>query len=171
MTIEDDYIDELPDVFGHAIFCDDIRDEIGGKKSYIGVYSLAMFIHDPFPVVVPKFGIAISIFQKRSIFNPNATLLVFLPGDEETPSYTIEIEENAPGESLKQVDATADELREPSRLVRMNAGFVLTPLSLKAEGSIRIRVLTGGRTVRLGRLNVRLSKRGLEATAQAANKS
>jgi hypothetical protein len=31
-----------PDVWGYTIFCDDIREEIGGKVSLIGIYAGTM---------------------------------------------------------------------------------------------------------------------------------
>jgi hypothetical protein len=41
-----------------TIFCDDIRHELGGKLSYIGVYSGRLIVPD-FPVTLPKLCVAV----------------------------------------------------------------------------------------------------------------
>ena len=38
-------------------FCDDIRQEIGGKLSYMGVYSSDLYVGG-FPITLPKFCVA-----------------------------------------------------------------------------------------------------------------
>jgi hypothetical protein len=40
-----------------TLFCDDIRHEVGGKLSYIGVYSGGLFVR-AFPVTLPKLCLA-----------------------------------------------------------------------------------------------------------------
>ena len=41
-------------------FCDDIRQEIGGKLSYMGVYSSDLYVGG-FPITLPKFCVAIRV--------------------------------------------------------------------------------------------------------------
>ena len=43
-----------------TIFCDDIRHEVGGKFSYIGVYSGQMFVPS-FPITLPKLCLAMNV--------------------------------------------------------------------------------------------------------------
>jgi hypothetical protein len=40
---------------GYSIFCDDIRNEVGGKLSFIGCYNAVMFVPSQFPCLLPKF--------------------------------------------------------------------------------------------------------------------
>lgn len=46
---------------GHVIFCDDIREEIGGKLTYVGVYGSSMVISAVAPVVLPQLCAAVSL--------------------------------------------------------------------------------------------------------------
>jgi hypothetical protein len=48
-----------------TIFCDDIRHELGGKLSYIGVYSGHLFV-PAFPVILPKLCLALSVITPAS---------------------------------------------------------------------------------------------------------
>jgi len=41
-----------------ALYCDDIRHEIGGKLSYIGVYNAEMYVPG-FPITLPKLCVAL----------------------------------------------------------------------------------------------------------------
>jgi hypothetical protein len=77
----------IPEIYGYTIFCDDIRQEVGGKISFVGVYSGTMFVHGEFPVTLPKFAFGISLMQRREILEPNIQVQIFLPGDpEDSPS-------------------------------------------------------------------------------------
>jgi hypothetical protein len=44
---------------GFTIFCDDIRRELGGKITLVGIYRAEMLIQGKLPIVLPKLGIAI----------------------------------------------------------------------------------------------------------------
>ncbi|MGD0959257.1 MAG: hypothetical protein ABSB19_05555 [Methylomonas sp.] len=48
-----------------TIFCDDIRHELGGKVSYIGVYSGRLFL-PTFPLALPKLCLAMNIITPAS---------------------------------------------------------------------------------------------------------
>jgi hypothetical protein len=41
--------------YGYSIFCDDIRNEPGGKLSFVGCYNAVMLTAPRFPIVLPKF--------------------------------------------------------------------------------------------------------------------
>lgn len=43
--------------FAHALFCDDVRQEVNGKVTYVGVYGPDMLV-TRFPVTLPKLCVA-----------------------------------------------------------------------------------------------------------------
>jgi hypothetical protein len=51
--------------FGYALFCDDIRREIGNKTSLLGLYSAAAFFEAEFPISIPKFCVVVNWIQHR----------------------------------------------------------------------------------------------------------
>ena len=48
-----------------TIFCDDIRDEVSGKVTYVGTYMSHLYAKN-FPLSLPKFCIAIKITVNKS---------------------------------------------------------------------------------------------------------
>lgn len=137
----------FPDFYGETIFCDDIRYEQSGKVSYIGVYQGDMIFVQPLPSTIPKFGFSVLFAQKKDLFDPNLRLKIFLPGDpEDQPS----IEADLPPPDAMPVSADPN----PS-LITMRALFIVTPLLIKQEGRIRVRIVRQGITYRAGALYVR----------------
>jgi len=136
---------------GYTIFCDDIREEIGGKATYVGVYrSGRLIVHSAFPVALPKFGFAVNYAQKKGFFIQPKTLRVFLPGDEDDqPSIEAEFpkmdETNLPLGLPKGADVTF--------LVGM-AHLLFAPLVIKQPGTIKVRAVRGDEMIRLGALEV-----------------
>lgn len=43
-----------------AIYCDDIREEVGDKLSYMGVYGQTLFVRSGFPIVIPKLCVVVT---------------------------------------------------------------------------------------------------------------
>ena len=90
-----------PDVYGHVLFCDDIRSEVDGKVTYVGVYTARMRIHVPFPVLLPKFGIAVDVWQRKTVFEKDMTLQIRLPGDAaDAPSIVTDLRSTPLGPNL-----------------------------------------------------------------------
>src|SRR5438445_2168364 len=78
--------------YGFSVFCDDIRAEVGGKASFIGVYNSIMFMPS-FPAVLPKFGIIIFFNEPAEMIRTRdftVNINVFLPGQDE-PIFTGDI--------------------------------------------------------------------------------
>lgn len=46
--------------FAHAIFCDDIRQELGGKFTFVGVYGAKLLV-PAFPGVLPKLCVVVNM--------------------------------------------------------------------------------------------------------------
>ena len=55
--------------YGMTIFCDDIREELSGKISLIGVYGGDLVVNAPFPLWLPRICFLINAF-----FNPELTI-------------------------------------------------------------------------------------------------
>lgn len=77
-----------------TIFCDDIRQEVGGKISLIGVYNGVMYVPQ-FPVTLPKLWLMASLTMPRK---------------EPPKSLTIRVTKN--DEPLADLDATPEYLEE-----------------------------------------------------------
>jgi hypothetical protein len=135
---------DMPDVFGHAVFCDDIRFEVDGKITYVGAYNHGrMNIRGSFPANLAKFCVGITFVQRRDIFVPNIALKIFLPTDPEDKP-TVDMDLTPPAE--------IPDTGLPN--VIMNANLIMAPCVINGPGDIRVRILRDGLIHRLGALRV-----------------
>ena len=146
---------DAPDIFGHTIFCDDIRMEIDGKFTYVGAYGGRMYVNAPFPVTIAKFAFSVLFYQLKERFVPNLGLWIFLPGDsDEQPSIKGEFTEVSEGAMLRQVEQDPLPSDHQTKYIGVIANVVAQHLVLKEPGAITVRVLRGDELYRVGRLVV-----------------
>ena len=50
--------------FGYTIFCDDVRNEINGKVTLVGVYAGDVIVLGTLPVTLPKLGLSVNYHEK-----------------------------------------------------------------------------------------------------------
>jgi hypothetical protein len=148
---------QSPDAFGSTIFCDDIRTEVDGKYSFIGVYPGGLRV-PTFPTVLPKFGIGVSFWQRRSAFRVQLSFRVYFPGDEdEKPSVEAKLEAEGTPEELASSIPEGPAANEG--FIVMRANIILTGMLLKAPGALKSRVLRDGVLVPIGSLPIQDSSK------------
>jgi hypothetical protein len=145
-----------PNVFGNAIFCDDIRMEIGGKLTFVGCYINDMYVHSSFPVVLPKFCIAVNYWQRRSNLILPVVFWVFLPGDsEEKASLEFGTTEHVTEELVEQQRIMAIESGvEKPEFATFSTQIALANFTILQPGYIKVRVRRKDQLVRIGILRV-----------------
>lgn len=136
--------------YGETIFCDDIREEVNGKISIIGIYSGTLIVYQPFPLHLAKFSLLTSYYERLGESSSPVELQVSIPGDK-------------PGEPSVKVNLPIDEVRKASPnqkirgediLVTMKNKMIFTPLPLKEEGFIRVRAYRDDLEIRMGSIFV-----------------
>ncbi len=136
--------------YGYTIFCDDVRQETGGKTSHMGVYTGKLILNAPLPVSLPKFCLVVYYFERPDESTEPVNLHVYMPGDaENAPTYNKEM----------PIDDVRSQTLEPETpgsdpLVNLIAHLTITPFALTSEGRIRVRAYRGDLEVRLGTLTV-----------------
>ena len=141
------------DRYGYSIFCDDIRNEAGGKLSFIGCYNGVIFISGQFPLVLPKLCVHTHVFSPAS--KPFNSLVVrfYLPGDD-TPFSEEAIETPRRSEQSELVANLKTNTDAPLFIVAATS-LIFTPLELKSAGLLRVRALIDARQeLRLGSLRI-----------------
>jgi hypothetical protein len=136
---------------GYAIFCDDIRKEAGGKITLVGVYRSIMYIRGDLPFTIPKFGVAIRYREPRDGRADEVTLRIFLPGDNENAPT---IRGQFPMQQARETGAEID-----PDYIDLNAEVVLSPLVIRKEGSMKVKVQCGAEELNLGTLIVKKAER------------
>lgn len=138
----------MPEIFGHAIFCDDIRFEMGGKASYMGIYGHDMTISGPKPALLPKLSIAAHIFIPSEIQSAHLRVVVTRWADgssEELVSMEGDIQRPS---TIPVSDETFTEA-----IVHLNA----VPFRIMDDCDIRVRAYIDDKESKLGTLPIRFS--------------
>jgi len=136
---------------GYTIFCDDIREEVGGKRSFMGVYTGTLVIHGDFPVILPKFCMSVSLILERDIRKiEDYVLYVQLPGKEE---HAFEADVKMKDVVKSVTDGRLNESDDGG--LRIGANIIISPLQIDEPGFIRVRAnQSGGAIMKLGSLKV-----------------
>jgi hypothetical protein len=146
---------DYPEVFGSTIFCDDIRQETGGKSNLIGCYNRIIVLHSPFPFTL-KFGFYITLSQCREVLDPNIKINIFLPGDpEDIPTLHTESRETTEGAIAEETAGQVEGLPlSDQRVVTMHASLVAAPLVTTERGIMKVTALRQGELIHLGGIRV-----------------
>jgi hypothetical protein len=140
--------------FGYSIFCDDIRNEAGGKLSFIGCYNGVIFVPPSFPLVLPRFCVHIHIFSPAAQPYSSIVARCYAPG-EEGPIVEEAIE---PPKREEQIALLAQLGTDPNAPLYIVAGtsLIFAPLHLHGPGLIRVRAVIddAAEELRLGSLRV-----------------
>jgi hypothetical protein len=143
-----------PKISGHTVFCDDIRPEMGGKYSLMGVYQGVMYIHGQFPFTLPKFGLMVKYIERAGESSHPLTIKVFLPGDsDDVPSIAGEISID----ELRKIRAASVQASNESDGVKyssLTTYLFFAPLVLNREGLIRVRAFCGDDVIKMGALKI-----------------
>jgi hypothetical protein len=147
---------DTSDVYGYTLFCDDIRFEANGTRTLVGMYVSPMFIHANFPVTLPKFGFAITLLQRKDVFNPNVAIRIFLPGDsDEHASIQAALGEPTPGAIKNELDkGQIPEVIGERLYVAMRGNFIFAPFPIQVAGTIKVRAVIGDNIYRLGSMTL-----------------
>lgn len=134
--------------YGAAVFCDDIRVEIGGKFTLVGVYGTAMLVAGEPPYQIPKFGIYVTYFEAVHGDGSPLTIEIYVPGEAANkPTHSFDLP--SPPEEMEPALAFGEEQQIGAQIP-----IVLAPFQMPAEGTLEVKMRRGDELVSLGRLLV-----------------
>ena len=120
----------------HSLYCDDIRHEINGKISYVGVYHGKLLVPSV-PVVVPK--LCVAIFAVTSANEPFKKFsLKILKNDEKL------VEQEISSEQLNQSsDVSGSTTNDKQDKIQvLNFLFQFSPFPIESNMKLRVRADT-----------------------------
>jgi hypothetical protein len=125
--------------FGYSIFCDDIRNEAGGKLSFIGCYNGVIFVPPKFPLTLARFCVHIHIFSPATQPYSSIVARCYAPGDD-APLIEEPIE---PPKREEQLALVAHLEKNPTAPVYIVAGtsLIFSPLHIHGTGLLRVRAV------------------------------
>ena len=143
------------DRFVHAIFCDDMRQEMGNKISFMGCYQGELFV--PFaPVALPKLCVFVTIST---------------PAERPLKALSIRVDQG--GNTIANIETPSADWAQPmppapddvTRLLA-NVGFMLSPFAINEPGDIRVVVTTEEGEILGPRLRIKLALPAVAAAAE-----
>jgi hypothetical protein len=143
---------EARNAWGFTLFADDIRYEMGGKTSLIGIYQLDLNQLMDFPITIPKLAMLIKYYEIKGALKGDLNVKIFLPGDPESmPTLSWIIPEAAKDNAQTPYKSDSDS----EKLFDLTLPIIVSPLNIKEEGFVKVRIQCGDITTRLGRLMIR----------------
>ena len=135
----------------HAVFCDDIRVEVGGKYSLMGIYSRELVLPVRPPVLLPKLGVVVWLVCDIDDPPASATVAVLAqPGGVHLFRETIDI-------------VSGDRPDDGSMKMSYSIRFSISPVKILSVGVIEVIVETELGALRASRLEVKVDEAALEA--------
>jgi hypothetical protein len=135
--------------FGYAVFCDDIRRELGNKSSLLGIYAGVANFDADFPITIPKFCIAVNWVQHRDDERKPIKLRVLLENDQSAKEQIV-IEGDIPVESFD----LAPRLSPEDEIIQAMIHIALAPLVVEEPSRLKVRAMYGDEEYRLGSLHL-----------------
>jgi len=134
---------------GYTIFCDEVRQEIGGKLLFIGVYSGDMVVFGAPPFAMRSFTAVVNYLERPGESHFPVKLKLFAPGSETAVSeFELSLDE-----ARAQFNAVAAPPGEDPMLKSLIL-MQVSPLIITEPGLIKVRAYRGSDEFRLGTLNV-----------------
>lgn len=132
----------------HSLYCDDVRMEVGGKMTFVGVYQSQLIVQQAGPVGLPKLCIVATAQTPKS--EPFEKLSFKLFKDDEV-IQTIDV----PSDGLVGVNGTADE--DPNGAFHIfGAVIALQPFNIDKSCVLRVRAETEAEVLEASALRVTL---------------
>lgn len=122
-----------------SLFSDDIRHEIGGKVSYIGVYNSALMMPS-FPANLSKLCVTVKLLNPPS--EPFKEAIFRVLKDEEILAEGVITGEET--HKFSQAAGTDDGIDPENRLMAIQSIFVFSPLVVEGPCILRVRVIVDG---------------------------
>lgn len=115
-----------------VIYCDDIRNEVGNKLSYMGIYTHELIIPNT-PLVLPKLCIAVKVVTNiDDPFESIMVRLVKIKGHEEIELISTGLISLPPISELPNRD-------DDSTRLSFEMHFMLSPFQIDEEATLRVK--------------------------------
>lgn len=148
----------------HTFFCEDIRQELGGRYSLMGILGAELIV--PVPVLLPKLCINVSISSPTTEPYRKVCLRLLLDEDLVAEQLVNNIDDFYEGGEVPEAGASdADSSEGGGVSTRSMATFnlLISPFRVEKSGSLKVRVrLDDGDEIKGGALRLKIDP----ATAQ-----
>jgi len=138
--------------FAHAIYCDDIRNEVNGKHSLMGIFGNLMYL-SAFPSVLPKLCAVITACTTIDRPFESITFTGTMDG-------TVVFEMGLDKDQMEQM-RKAGGVIEDAKGSEAKAMIVLSPMHITGPTKLEITILADGETIPCAGLQISQAPEGL----------
>lgn len=129
------------DPYLYCQYADDLRQEVGGKHTVVGVYDSNMVVHGNMPAAIPKLVVLCNLFLPHPV---TAQKISAEASFNDVVLQAIEL----PGEAIAAMrDATLNATTEGTKGVRVGIVLVFQPLLIEKEGKLRVKATVDDREI------------------------
>jgi len=158
-------------ISGSVIFCDDVREEIGLRRTFIGVCGPYLAI-PKLPTLLPKFCVVTTLICHHGRFPKSFAVRVTYGTDEIqkielTPKELLEWENDVEPMLATEVDEFPE--NDPPK-ARLTVELAISPFVIRNEGRLAAHIDTDQGTVRVGSLQISVDP-DIEGQSQEAGMS
>jgi hypothetical protein len=131
-----------------CLYADDIRHEVNGKVSLIGMYQGGMNVAGPLPVQLPK--LVVSTYINTPLDQPFQEVSVDLMLNDQVLQNI-----SPPAQSVKDMQDSVPQFAD-SHLISMLMVLVLQPFNVTEEGRLYVKAHLDGKVLESNALRVRV---------------
>ncbi|WP_223483662.1 DUF6941 family protein [Pseudomonas sp. A-RE-19] len=139
--------------FAYSIFCDDIRHEVNGKTSLMGVYQGSLLLQE-FPAMLPKLCVVMHVVSHRDNLVKNITFKGILD-DSEIFAITLDEAQLQAGAEMA-VDLPNIQTKQ------IQAIGLLTPITFEKPCSLKILIEADGEPIDCAGLEIMEAPSGMQ---------
>ncbi len=144
--------------WGFTLFSDDLRVEIGGKVSIMGLYQADMFFPTTvtFPATIPRFCLLIMYYEKSGSVEDDIVFKVTL-GDEEETIVEVPMPRKDVLSSTKEVESRPEQTTsKEEQIFHSRVPIAISPFVIARPGRLRVRAhYSNGTILKLGSIVIR----------------
>lgn len=142
--------------YATTLFCDDIRHEIGGKTSLIGVYDGKLLVNE-FPATLNKLCLIVHLYTSEDKKFESLDFKVFL---EETVIAEIKVSPEQLAQATPPKPEPENGKKKKAMRQKVAFTFIFSPLLVEKPGHIKILAKTESTDLRAPGLKIDLAPEG-----------
>ena len=153
--------------FAFTIFCDDVREENGGKLSYMGVYRGDVILPVTVPINLAKFVLVVNFLEPHQGEWLPTIIRIYLPGQtlDDAPAHEITVPVAEGAAVIREDIPVEDQMRH------MLVPITFAPFLIEQFGRMRVTVQRGDTVYRSGSVQITGPDASSSATATESDAS
>jgi hypothetical protein len=137
--------------YGHVTFCDDIRYELNGKSTLVGVYGTEMRLFGEAPLMIPELHAVVDLNFDPENLPPNGVIKIIKSGSEEV---VCEQSFAFPDKGETRTDTAFHPESDAISFTRLSAHFLMRNVLVDEPCRLKVRAFIEKDEIRIGSLYV-----------------